>query len=87
MIIILNDYDYSGSEVNRLDISGARRRSRSEVAPQWRRFEGVTLPSIRMLVWFRGKRTRYYWSATALELRSCASMEALERGLLTPPFD
>ena len=38
----------SGSAGNRLDITGARRRSRSEVAPQWRRLKGGYLLSLQL---------------------------------------
>ena len=47
----------SGPVGNRLDISEARRSSRSDVSPQWRRFEGVALSSIRTQVRFRGEQT------------------------------
>ena len=50
-LLSLRSKHKSGSAVNRLDIIGARWRSRSDVVPQWRRFEGVTLPSIRTQVW------------------------------------
>ena len=38
----------SGSAGNGLDITGARRRSRSEVAPQWRRLKGGYLLPLRL---------------------------------------